>query len=138
MLFFLSVQAPGASFSEKDFAMAGNTVFDLSLILATVADDREIAAQVIGVFLTDIPKQLDDLDAALAAGDAPTSQRVAHSIKGAAATVGAEELRAAAFEGEKMGRDGQLDELKELVPSLREKFGQAAQAMRDEGFEPMD
>lgn len=117
--------------------MAGKSVFDLSLILQAVSDDRELATQVIGVFLSDIPKQLNDLDAALSADDAATAQRVSHSIKGAAATVGAEDLRAIAYEGELAGRDGKLDDLRRLSVKIREKFQIAAQAMRDEGFEPM-
>lgn len=115
--------------------MDDETVFDLSQIMVAVADDRELAAQVIGVFLSDIPTQLADLEAAIKQKDAATAQRVAHSIKGASATVGAEELRSVAFEGELLGRDGRLDELEALVPEIRERFTVAARAMREAGFE---
>lgn len=118
--------------------MADTSIFDLSFILTSVADDRELATEVIGVFLMDIPVQLEALDRAIAGGDAPTAQRAAHSIKGAAATVGAEQLRAIAYEGEILGRDGKLDELKALAGEIRAKFNATEEEMRKQGFEPME
>lgn len=118
--------------------MTGNTTFDVTHIMTAVADDRDLAEQVIGLFLSDIPLQLQQLGEAIADSDAATAQRIAHSIKGAAATVGAEMLRAVAYAGEIAGRDGKLDELSALSGTIRERFEETAQLMRDEGFSAAD
>lgn len=114
--------------------MADESIFDMVKLLENTCDDRELAAQVVGVFLTDIPVQLNDLDQALAAGDAKTAERVCHSIKGASATVGGEALRAIAYTCERLGHDGDLDALKNHVGELRAQFERLDGVLRDEGF----
>ena len=114
--------------------MADQTIFDMTRLLEATCDDRELAAQVVGGGLADIPVQLADLDQAIAAGDAKTAERVAHSIKGAAATVGGEALRAIAFECEQLSRDGRLDELGGKVADLRGRYQALDDALRKEGF----
>jgi FOG: HPt domain len=109
-------------------------VFLMAHLMEATCDDRELAAQVVGVFLNDIPVQLESLDAALKSSDAKTAERVAHSIKGASATVGGERLRQVALECEAFGREKQLDKLGERVPELRAAYEELAQALRDEGF----
>lgn len=114
--------------------MADSNIFDMEQLLNSTCDDRELAAQVVGVFLADIPMQLDNLDAALAAGDAKTAERVAHSVKGASATVGGELLRAVAFECEQYGRDSRLEELKAKVPELKTQYQALRAALLEAGF----
>lgn len=118
--------------------MSSPTTFNVSFIMTAVSDDRDLAGQVIGFFLFDIPLQLQNLEMAVAQADAFTAQRIAHSIKGASATVGAEELRVVAYAAENAGRDGKLDVLEELLPAIREKFEKTARLMRDEGFTAVD
>jgi HPt (histidine-containing phosphotransfer) domain-containing protein len=61
---------------------------------AQLAEDLppEDLRHVIGVFQADVPRLVDSLSAAAAAGDAYRSQRVAHSLAGAAGVLGAIEL----------------------------------------------
>lgn len=114
--------------------MADNNVFDMEQLMNSTCDDRELTAQVVGVFLADIPVQLENLDAALAAGDAKTAERVSHSIKGASATVGGELLRDVAFECEKFGRDSKLEELKAQVPEMKTRYQALRAALLEAGF----
>jgi HPt (histidine-containing phosphotransfer) domain-containing protein len=109
-------------------------VFDRRSLLNATCDDRELAGQVVEVFLADIPKQMASLDAALADGDAGIAERVAHSIKGASATVGGERLRAVAFECETLGREGRLAEVLRRVPALRDAYAELEAALKEEGF----
>ena len=119
---------------ERTWAVADKSVFDMEKLLDSTCDDKELVAQVAGVFLADIPVQLVDLEKALATGDAKTAERVAHSIKGASATVGGESLRDIAFDCEQLGRDGRLDELHDKLADLRARYEELSQALRDEGF----
>lgn len=114
--------------------MENKSVFDMQKLMDSTCDDRELAAQVVEVFFADIPVQLDDLDQALHDGDAKTAERIAHTIKGASATVGAELLRMAAYECEALGKDGSLDVLQEKTPELRRLFDELCEALRKEGF----
>lgn len=60
-------------------------------------------------FLEDTAAQMETMKAALAANDAETFQRAAHSIKSNSLMFGAEELAALARELETMGRDKNLE-----------------------------
>lgn len=114
--------------------MSDTNIFDMRQLLTAAADDAELAAQVAGVFLTDIPERLAALRSALDAADAKTAERAAHSIKGAAATVGGEALRAAAFECELLGRAGDFAALRGKLPALQEQYARLESELRANGF----
>ncbi len=114
--------------------VADKRVFDRDQLFQSVCDDRELAAQVVGVFLTDIPEQLSALAAALDAGDAKTAERSAHSVKGASATVGGEALRAVALECEVLGKNGDLAGMRAKMDELRAQYGVLENALRADGF----
>lgn len=109
-------------------------VFNQEQLLASCGEDDELATQVAMVFLTDIPRQLDNLDAAITGGEAKVAERVMHSIKGAAATVGGDRLRSCAFECEQLAHAGQLDELAGRLPEIRSLFTALRDALEDAGF----
>ena len=92
-------------------------------------DDEELVQTVIRAFLDDIPKQIETLKACLETDDAPTSERQAHTIKGAAATVGGEALRKVAEDMERAAREGDLDLVAALEPDLDERFNQLGEAL---------
>lgn len=114
--------------------MADKSVFDMNQLLQSVCDDKELAAQVVGVFLSDIPEQLSALAGAIDAGDAKTAERAAHSIKGASATVGGEALRAVALECEVLGKSADLAGMRARMDALRAQYGVLETALRAEGF----
>lgn len=114
--------------------MADDDIFDPKFLLDSVDGDTEIATQVIALFLSDIPEELDAFDAAIAACDGEEIHRLAHLIKGSAATVGAELLRRVALEGEECGRDGRLEGIESVAFTLREAFERTSEAMRRCGF----
>ena len=118
----------------KENAVADNSIFNKAALLEATCDDAELAAQVVGVFLTDIPAQLADLAKALDGNDAKTAERVSHSIKGASATVGAGKLRDVAFICENLGREGDLEQLRGKVGELRGAYDELATILQAEGF----
>ena len=78
--------------------------------------DRQLAGVLLKGFLQDVPSQLDNLRTRLDEADAPGARLQAHALKGAAATVAAEGLRAVALAMERAGNIGQLDHCGELLP----------------------
>ena len=112
--------------------------FDKKQLLTNSGDDEELAGQVAGIFLFDTPKQFVALQEALDANDAQTVERVAHSIKGASATVGGTALREAAFVGERLGREGKLNEIPPVLEQMRQKYRELEQALIACGYQSMD
>lgn len=78
----------------------------------------ELAKRVAGVFIRDVPSQLAALSAALQDADADRIRLTAHSLKGAAATIGGATVRETAFEIEKLGVSGDLAAAGVLLPQL--------------------
>jgi HPt (histidine-containing phosphotransfer) domain-containing protein len=78
-------------------------------------DGAEMAAELIEVFLADTPHRLTELQASLVQADADRLQKVAHSLKSAAALLGATNLSKLCQELETMGRSGVLVEAAEKV-----------------------
>lgn len=114
--------------------MADKAVFDMDVLLQSTCDDHDLARQIVGVFLNDIPVQLKDLNTALATGDVKSAERVAHSIKGAAATVGGEMLRECAMECEDLAREGDLDAVGTRTDDLNGRYESLKTALLDAGF----
>ena len=105
-------------------------VFDKAAMLERLMDDTELAQIVINGFLEDIPRQIQALKNFLEAGSVPDVERQAHTIKGAAANVGGEALRAVAFEIEKDGQAGQLEAAAARMTELEDQFGRLRAAMQ--------
>jgi PAS domain S-box-containing protein len=97
-------------------------VFDTVSLLERKEDDRDLARIVLEEFLDDAPRQIQSLKDRLESGDAPDSARLAHSIKGASASVGGEQLRKLALELEKTADAGKLDTVKGRMAELDAKF----------------
>jgi HPt (histidine-containing phosphotransfer) domain-containing protein len=75
-------------------------IFDREGVLGRLEGDNELAQIVFAAFVEDIPSQIRALKDLVKSGDAPGAARQAHSIRGAAANVGGERLRALASEME--------------------------------------
>ena len=103
-------------------AAPNDDIFDEQGLLERTMGSLELMQEVVRSFLDDLPQQIDALETMIAKGDAKGAERQAHTIKGAAATVGANALRDLACELEKRARAGELASLTPDVPALREGF----------------
>jgi PAS domain S-box-containing protein len=91
-------------------------------LLRRLMGDRQQASDVLRVFLSDVPSQLNNLRRRLEEADAPGVRMQAHALKGAAAAVSAEDLRAIALAMEHSSKADQLDHCRELLPQAVEEF----------------
>ncbi|MGB6944368.1 MAG: Hpt domain-containing protein [Bryobacteraceae bacterium] len=91
--------------------------------------DRKLAGIVLRGFLQDVPSQLENLRQRLKHADSPGTRAQAHMLKGAAATVAAEDLRAMALSMEQAGRAGELDRCRQLLPRVAEEFERFKRAL---------
>jgi protein-histidine pros-kinase len=107
-------------------------VFDREKFLTRMMDDKDLAREVIKVFLKDMPLQIEELTAAVEAGNAAEAGRAAHKIKGAAGNLGADRLKNTVWEMEKAGRGGDLEGLRRLLPEVEKQFKGLAKVLEAE------
>lgn len=110
------------------------SVFDGDSLLQRLLGDRELACEVLAGFVQDAPFQLMQLHARLVEEDTAKVQLQAHNLKGAAATVGAEALRAIALSIETSAAASQLDPCRHLLPLAINEFERFRAQVVSEGW----
>ena len=90
----------------------------------------DFIGELINTFLEDAPQLIAQLHSALAANDAETFRRAAHSLKSNAASFGANHLSALAKELEMLGRENKLNEVGGKIKVLEEAYQVAAQEIK--------
>ena len=83
-------------------------------------------------FLQDSAIRMDEIDAALAAGDADALRSAAHSFKGSSSNLGITSLADRLFKLETMGREGDLTGGEPLAAEVREMFDQVSELLKKE------
>jgi two-component system sensor histidine kinase/response regulator len=104
-------------------AVVGPPVLDWAAALEHVAGDAQLLDELIAVFLAETPRLLADVRDAVAAGDAARLKRAAHTVKGAAGTLGGRATFDAALVLETMGRQGDLSGSGPACRALEEALG---------------
>lgn len=99
-------------------------IWDKTFANEQAGEDAELLAELLGLLSESSKSDLQKITDGLAAGDAEAVANAAHSIKGAAASLGVEGLRAVAHDIEKKGRAGQLEMID--VSALGELVGKLA------------
>ena len=128
----LSAGQPACTLQPADLAPRSPRIFDRAALRARLMDDEELVDTVLQGFLADMPRQIETLRRCVEAKDTAGVARQAHSIKGAAANVSCETLRARALEMENAGRNGEVESLKPYLENLAEGFEQLKQVLRRE------
>ncbi len=101
-------------------------VFDLASMKTQLMDDEELIHTVAETFLTDMPKQIEQLKSAIAANDMQQATAQAHRIKGASANVCAVEMNALALA---MEQANDMKSLCQKATELEQSFAQLKTAM---------
>lgn len=103
----------------------------LEELAASVGGDRGFVLQLIEAYHADSAGQLQAVEEAVAAGDAPALVRPAHTLKSSSATLGAQRLSLQARALERAGRSGTLDEeARTVARSLRRDWEATMAALR--------
>jgi len=97
-------------------------VFDLEGLLDRIGGDREFLLIFVVKYLESTADLMAILGEAIRQGDGATVHLQAHSIKGAAASIGAEAMRCIAAQMEVSAKGGMLAEMPELYDSLGQAF----------------
>ncbi len=108
--------------------LAPDGVIDEARLLERVGGDRRALSEVARIFLADAPRRTAEIRRAIAKGDARALRAAAHTLKGAVSNFGAQGAVEAAFDLQKLGDSGQLDE----APSALERLEAEMKAVRSE------
>lgn len=108
--------------SPVEIAPEISRVLDLQGTLENLGGDPELYQELFEFFLDLVPAQLDDLGAAVQAGDIPSVDLQAHAMKGGAANVGAVRVAEASRALEVLAKAGSLDGAEQLFDRIRAEF----------------
>jgi CheY-like chemotaxis protein len=97
-------------------------VFLVHEVLCRLQNDRQIIRIIIDQFISDAASQIAALKDAAESHDIATLRLLSHTIKGAAATVGGQELSRHAAEIEQAVKSGDMIKFDELMGGLTSKF----------------
>ncbi|HXF09291.1 MAG TPA: response regulator, partial [Desulfuromonadaceae bacterium] len=97
---------------------------DMSRMIDLTGGDDMTMRELIEMFRTQTSHQLQQIEEAVQANDATTVGQVAHSCKGASATLGMARFAATMLRLEKLGKSGKLDGATELCIDARREFNE--------------
>jgi HPt (histidine-containing phosphotransfer) domain-containing protein len=99
-----------------------NAPVDYSAALLWVDGDRTLLTELVEIFLEDCPRRLQELERAVAEGNAMMIKQTAHSLKGMVACFSARLAQERAAEMEGLGKAGDLAKTSALLPQLLLEF----------------
>jgi HPt (histidine-containing phosphotransfer) domain-containing protein len=115
--------------STLDLSPEITRVLDLPRTLEKMGGDPELLREIMDFFVELVPQQIEDLAAAVQAGDVATVGLQAHGMKGGAGNVGAVRVAATARQLEMLAKEGTLTGAAELVQQLREDFREMTEVL---------
>jgi HPt (histidine-containing phosphotransfer) domain-containing protein len=92
----------------------------------------DLLNKVIMIFLNDSPERLKELRKAVNSGDAPSINRIAHTLKSSCANLGALNLSSHFKEMEAMGRTNSIEYAPQLLSQIESEFLAAEAALKSE------
>jgi histidine phosphotransfer protein HptB len=96
--------------------------FDKAGLLDRVMGDEELAIKFFNEFLKDFPSKFTALKEAFEERDAVLVHRIAHTLNGSSANIGALTLQDIASQIELAAKSGYLDKAGPLIPRIKEQF----------------
>ncbi|MGI4791370.1 MAG: response regulator [Janthinobacterium lividum] len=100
----LVLNMPDGEAAAEAGPAVGSAVFDTETALERTGDDPELLQEILELFREQLPPVQKEIRTALLRCDGPALERAAHSLKGAAANISAEEVRASAWALEEAAR----------------------------------
>jgi two-component system sensor histidine kinase/response regulator len=108
---------------------------DLASALSNVDEDTALLAEIVEVFLRDSPKQVAVLREAIDSRNAQRTERTAHGLKGALASLGAQAAHALAYELETLGRQTELDGAVAVLQQLEHELERITAFVTEPGWQ---
>ncbi len=108
-----------------------DTLFDKHHFLQSLADDVELAHELLAAFMEDSPARCKSLEEALAAKDTACAAKLAHSLKGMCGVVRAPQLVDCAFGMETSAKSDDLEKTRQLFENFKKLLPAAHKEMQN-------
>jgi CheY-like chemotaxis protein len=115
-------------------AQAGQPVFAPLAAIGRMSGELQTFRESLALFLEQIPARLEKLRTGIAQGDLRQIGEQAHSVHGAAATIGAEALGAASRRLQEAARAAQPEQCRQLLATLEQEFSRLREAIQHSEF----
>lgn len=92
---------------------------DRRTLLRRVEGDLELLVTIVEVFLSQLPRRLESIEASLRSGDASALAEAAHALKGSVANFSNGHVYRLSSRIEELARSGEVNEAEAAVASLR-------------------
>jgi HPt (histidine-containing phosphotransfer) domain-containing protein len=103
---------------EKMSAQTPENALDRQLALSRVGGDKQLLREIAVLFIEECPRAVEQIQEAVARGDAVKLENAAHALKGSVANFGARNAVEAAFQLEQMGRTNQMSDAAGMLVEL--------------------
>jgi len=104
-------------------------IFDKEMVMERLDGDETFFRELLGMFLDDVPIQLERMQNQLKEEDFGALERQAHTLKGAAMSLGGMGLQKAALELEVAARNHEPDRASILLGSFEKEFAEFGKAV---------
>lgn len=94
--------------------------------------DEEFIAEILSDFLAQTPTLIAEIETAVAKGDASTLGTAAHTLKGSARAIGADEFASIAHELEMAGKGNDLSHAPDALQRLQDYWNRFAQYLQEQ------
>ena len=99
-------------------------------LIKSFENDHNLFKELVEIFVNDYPQMLTTLRKSLKTTDAKTLSRTAHSLKGMLRNFQAEIAADTAFDLEKKGQQGELDDADKIVENLADQLDEVAKKLK--------
>jgi CheY-like chemotaxis protein len=114
--------AVAAAVAQAVSAPAGEPPVEMTRLMDLTDGNADSVRELVDLFYKQTEKQLQQIEDAIRAGNAAEVGHVAHSCKGASATLGMTRLAAGLLQLEKLGKSGALNGAEQLCAAARGEF----------------
>lgn len=131
-IFFLSIGS-GIAPRSKDVQPVMDMPppsLDRRVLLQRVEGDLDLLVTIVEVFLLQLPRRLEKIEASLRSGDAIALAESAHTLKGSVANFSNGPVYLLSSRIEELGRSGEMNEAEATVASLRTAAAEIERSLR--------
>jgi HPt (histidine-containing phosphotransfer) domain-containing protein len=131
---------PGLSLPAEPREREGNVhdrqtespeVFDRAHAMEATGGDEDLLREIVGIFVEDSPRMIEELGAAIRTGNQDAARRAAHTLKGSVAVLGAKALAAVARDAESHARAGDLEAAAAAFARVEEEAARLAPVLEE-------
>jgi len=117
--------------AKDGVTMEGSSILNERWLLEKARGNRDFLKKLFAVFVEQQPRKLSEMQEAIAIGDLKEVAFMAHTLKGGAATMGAEVLKDRAYEVEKAAKTGDVDRAGREINAMGPELEQTIVAMQE-------